>query len=260
MASAHGTAPDLTRSRPGGRDREQRARDWAEIQERTLLPLYQAVHERVGLGSASSLLDLGCRSGLALLLAAARGAQVAGVEPDAPLRELARARRLPVVADSSATRTAHGVVTVFEPLRLGEQVHRTLREAARLTLPGGVVVLAGPGPADLDECAAVLEVARRHGGPDRAPEPLAAADLGGPAAAAGLRAVGRGRVGCPFGYADLDSAVRGLLATGWFDRAIAGSGDVLVAKELAEALHPFTRTDGTVRLATEFHYLLAVRA
>jgi SAM-dependent methyltransferase len=258
MVSAHGTAPDLTRSRTVAQERERRARDWAEIQERTLVPLYQAVHERVGLGPASSLLDLGCRSGLALLLAQARGAQVAGVEPDGPLRELARARRLPVVADSHATRTAHGVVTVFEPLRLGEHLDRTLREAARLTLPGGLVVLAGPGPAEPGDCAAVLEVARRPGGPGRAPEPLRAAELAERAAAAGLHEVARGRVGCPFGYADLDSAVRGLLATGWYDRAIGCSGEVLVAKELAEALHPFSRADGTVRLAAEFHYLLAV--
>ncbi|PYC79178.1 SAM-dependent methyltransferase [Streptomyces tateyamensis] len=248
----------MIRSRSIDQAREQRARDWAEIQERTLLPLYQAVHERVGLGGASSLLDLGCRSGLALLLAQARGAQVAGVEPDGPLRERARARRLPVVADSHATRTAHQVVTVLEPLRLGEQVHRTLREAARLTLPGGVVVLAGPGPAAQDDFAAVLEVAHRRSGRGRTPEPLRAAELGESAAAAGLRTVGRGRVACPFGYADLDSALRGLLATGWYDRAIGCSGEALVAKELAEALHPFGRADGTVRLHAEFHYLLAV--
>jgi SAM-dependent methyltransferase len=255
MASAHGTAPDLTRPRPGSR-----ARDWAEIQERTLVPLYEAVHERLAVGPASSLLGLGCRSGLALLLAAARGAQVAGVEPDEQLRELARARRLPVAARIPATPTAHRVVTVFEPLRLGADPRDTLRAAARLVLPGGVVVLAGPGPAEGGELAAVLEVARRRSGPGGSAEPLPAAELAGPAAGAGLRPVGRGRVDCPFGYADLDSAVRGLLATGWFDPAVAYAGELPVAKEVAEALHPFTRTDGTVRLAAEFHYLLAARA
>ncbi|WP_063774801.1 class I SAM-dependent methyltransferase [Kitasatospora azatica] len=257
MASAHGTAPDLTRPRPGSR-----ARDWAEIQERTLVPLYEAVHERLAVGPATSLLGLGCRSGLALLLAAARGAEVAGLEPDPQLRELARARRLTVAA-GSLPRTAHSVVTVFEPLRLGADPHRTIREAARLTLPGGVVVLAAPGPAAACESTAVLEVARRCAGPRPAPAPLAGAgelgSLGELAAGVGLRLVGHGQAACPFGYADLDSAVRGLLATGWFDAAVAYAGEVPVAKELVEALHPFTREDGTVRMATEFQYLLAAR-
>ena len=44
-------------------------------------PLYEAVYERLEVGPATSVLGLGCRSGLALLLAAARGAEVAGLEP-----------------------------------------------------------------------------------------------------------------------------------------------------------------------------------
>ncbi|KIX78478.1 methyltransferase type 11, partial [Streptomyces sp. MBRL 10] len=50
------------------------ARDWAEIQERMLVPLYEAVYERLEVGPGDRLLDLGCGAGLALLLAAARGA------------------------------------------------------------------------------------------------------------------------------------------------------------------------------------------
>ncbi|MFF7638161.1 class I SAM-dependent methyltransferase [Kitasatospora sp. NPDC008050] len=257
MASAHGTAPAPTRPRPASR-----ARDWAEIQERTLVPLYEAVHERAAVGPGTSLLGLGCRSGLALLLAAGRGAQVAGLEPDPELRELARARRLAVAAGSLGTRAAHRVVTVFEPLRMAEEPHRVVREAARLVLPGGLVALAGFGPARDCQSAAVLEVARRRSGPRRAPDPLrlgGAGELAALAAGAGLRVVDSGRVSCPFGYPDLDSAVRGLLATGWFDAAIAYAGEAPVAKEVAEALHPFTRADDTVRMANVFRYMLAER-
>lgn len=72
-----------------------RARDWAEIQERMLVPLYEAVYERLEVGEAAGtrLLGLGCGSGLALLMAASRGAAVTGVEAAAPERlALARER------------------------------------------------------------------------------------------------------------------------------------------------------------------------
>ncbi|MFD0530020.1 hypothetical protein ACFQ1I_29875 [Kitasatospora arboriphila] len=104
MASAQVTG--TTAQRPhagGGAGSHGRARDWAEIQERMLVPLYQAVYRRLEVGPATSLLGLGCRSGLALLLAAERGAQVAGLEAEAELRELAEGRRLRVAGAAAST-------------------------------------------------------------------------------------------------------------------------------------------------------------
>ncbi|NDZ81678.1 methyltransferase domain-containing protein, partial [Streptomyces sp. SID10853] len=72
-----------------------RARDWAEIQERMLVPLYDAVYKRLDAGSATRLLGIGCGSGLALLMAAARGASVTGVDTHAERIALARERLLP---------------------------------------------------------------------------------------------------------------------------------------------------------------------
>lgn len=76
-------------------DPGNRARDWAEIQERMLAPLYEAVYERLEVGSGTRLLSLGCGSGLALLIAAARGARVTGVDTDLERLALARTRLLP---------------------------------------------------------------------------------------------------------------------------------------------------------------------
>lgn len=63
-----------------------RARDWAEIQERMLVPLHEAVYERLEVGTGTRLLGLGCGSGLALLMAASRGAAVTGVDSRSPER------------------------------------------------------------------------------------------------------------------------------------------------------------------------------
>ena len=85
-------------------------------------------------------------------------------------------------------------------------------------------------------------------------------DLEEVAQRAGLRPDGSGRVACPFGYADVDSAVRGLLSTGLFDAAITATDQAQVDKELTEALHPHQRRDGTVWMPNVFRYLIALTA
>ena len=261
------TTPGRTRAR-------QRARDWAEIQERMLVPLYDAVYQRMEVGPASSVLGLGCRSGLALLLAAARGAEVVGLEPEAELRSLAQDRSLRVLgdvyrelapADSAAARLpGHSQVTAFEHLSCIADPQALVRDAARLTVPGGWVALATWGPPERCQSAGVLRVAQRLADPLRRVR-YAPFTLSAPGAVerlvtgAGLRLSGGGRVCCPFAYPDLDSAVRGLLSTGMFDPAVDYSGQRQAAKEITEALHPFLRQDGSVRMENVFRYTLAER-
>lgn len=264
---ANGPVPERTRAR-------QRARDWAEIQERMLVPLYEAVYERLEVGPATSVLGLGCRSGLALLLAAGRGAEVVGLEPEAELRSLAQDRSLRVMSDvyrelapdggAGAQPPAHSLVTAFEHLSCTADPLALVRDAARLTLPGGHVALATWGPPERCESAAVLRVARRLADPlRRAPyAPFALSEPGAVermVARAGLRLGGGGRVLCPFAYPDLQSAVRGLLSMGVFDAAADYSGLRQVEKEVVEALHPYRRGDGSVRMLNVFRYTLAER-
>ncbi|WP_405990551.1 SAM-dependent methyltransferase [Streptomyces sp. NBC_00986] len=259
-----------------------RARDWSEIQERMLVPLYEAVYERLEVGSGTRLLGLGCGSGLALLMAASRGATVTGVERFSPERlALARERLLPTAWTPRArahTRLVHGsprdaagaetpaytLVTAFEPIGClagdSEGLGDTLAAATPLAARGTPVVLAGWGPPERCATSSVLRVATRLADPLRgtgSPRPVLRDDLEVVAHRADLRPDGSGRVACPFGYADVESAVRGLLSTGLFDAAIVATDQAQVDKELAEALHPYRRQDGTVWMPNVFRYLIA---
>ncbi|MDT0390647.1 methyltransferase domain-containing protein [Streptomyces sp. DSM 41921] len=262
-------------------DLRARARDWSEIQERMLVPLYEAVYERLDVGPATRLLGLGCGSGLALLMAAARGAAVTGVDASPERVALARERLLPG-ASGTGTRTdtrlvdgspgdtaapgapAYTLVTAFEPIGClagdSEGLGGLLAEATPLAERGAAVVLAGWGPPERCATASVLRVATklaeplRHSGSWR---PALRDDLEEVAQRAGLRPDGSGRVACPFGYADVDSAVRGLKSTGLFDAAMRATDQVQVDKELTEALHPHQRRDGTVWMPNVFRYLIA---
>ncbi|MFD7388845.1 SAM-dependent methyltransferase [Streptomyces sp. NPDC059852] len=258
-----------------------RARDWSEIQERMLVPLYEAVYERLEVGPGSRLLGLGCGSGLALLMAASRGAAVTGVEASAPERlALARQRLLPAggdararsgmrlvdtLADAREARSpAFTVVTAFEPIGClagdAEGLAGLLASATPLAGRGAPVVLAGWGPPERCATSSVLRVATKLADPLRGAGSWRQAlrdDLEEVAQRAGLRIDGSGRVACPFGYADVDSAVRGLKSTGLFDAAITATDQAQVDKELAEALHPHQRRDGTVWMPNVFRYLIA---
>lgn len=259
-------------------DLRARARDWAEIQERMLVPLYEAVHERLEVGRGTRVLALGCGSGLALLMAASRGAAVTGVDPRSPERlTLARQRLQPEawgtharadtrvldgpvedLTETTGTGTpAYTLVTAFEPIGClagdSAALAGQLTAAAPLAERGAPVVLAGWGPPERCATTSVVRAVIRPADP-----PAALRDgLEEVALGAGLRPDGSGRVACPFGYAGLDSAVRGMLSTGLFDAAIAASDENQVGKELTEALHAHQRPDGTVWMPNVFRYLIA---
>ncbi|MEV1083697.1 SAM-dependent methyltransferase [Streptomyces sp. NPDC050211] len=259
-----------------------RARDWSEIQERMLVPLFEAVYERLEVGVGTRLLGLGCGSGLALLMAASRGAAVTGVEPSSPQRlALARERLRPEawgtrtradtrLVDGSprdaadAETPAYSLVTAFEPIGClagdSEGLGELLEAAAPLAERGAPVVLAGWGPPERCTTSSVLRVAAKLADPLRSAgswRPALRDDLEEVAQRAGLKPDGSGRVACPFGYADMDSALRGLLSTGLFDAAITATDQAQVDKELTEALHPYLRRDGTVWMPNVFRYLIA---
>ncbi|MGW1541022.1 SAM-dependent methyltransferase [Streptomyces sp. NPDC002309] len=273
-----------------------RARDWSEIQERMLVPLYEAVYERLDVGPGTRLLGLGCGTGLALLMAASRGAAVTGVESSSPERLALARERLQGAAETPRTnaRTAgarlveglpdgglppdgagpgepagsrapeYTLVTSFEPIGClagdAEGLGDLLAAAAPLAGRGAPVVLAGWGPPERCATSSVLRVAAKLADPLRGGgswRPALRDNLEEVALGAGLRPDGSGRVACPFGYADVDSAARGLLSTGLFDAAIAATDQERVDKELAEALHQHRRPDGTVWMPNVFRYLIA---
>ncbi|MEU8628374.1 SAM-dependent methyltransferase [Streptomyces sp. NPDC048669] len=263
-------------------DTGSRARDWAEIQERMLAPLYEAVYRRLEVGAATRMLSLSCGSGLAVLIAAGRGARVTGVDADTERLALARTRLLsdpggdagapaagPRLLDgvpaAAAGHEPYDLITAFTPIGCtaddAEELVGTLGSAVPLAERGSTVVLTGWGPPERCAAAAVLRVAARLAEGTRSAgaggRPGAQRDdLEDVAFRAGLKPDGSGRVACPFGYADMESAVRGLLSTRLFDAAVRATDRSQVEKEVAQALHPHRHRDGTVWMPNVFRYLV----
>ena len=245
-----------------------RANDWADIQEGTVRPVYDAVLERTGVTSGARYLDVGCGAGMAAQMAAARGAQVSGIDAADALLDIAR-RRTPEgdfrngdLEELPFDAQAFDVVTGFNSFQYAGNPTAALGEARRVTKPGGAIVVMTWGNPDGMEAASLVAALRllMPPPPPGAPGPFALSDeqaLRTFAVNAGLTPVEVFDVESPFIYADEATAVRGLNAAGVAVRAMENSSEEAVTEAHARAIAPFRRPDGGYRIKATFRCLLA---
>jgi len=121
-------------------------RAWADLAEAHNVALFAAVLDAAGVGAGTRVLDIGCGSGLALVLAAQRGAVPAGIDISPGLLGIAR-ERLPK-ADlrygdmESLPFAAHAFDAVIgvSAFQFAGDPLRALGEAAWVLRPGGRLV------------------------------------------------------------------------------------------------------------------------
>ena len=143
-----------------------RARDWANIQEGTVKAVYQAVLERTRVGPHTRYLDIGCGAGGAVQLAAARGAQVSGIDASENLLAIAR-ERTPSgdfhVGDLELLPfddTVFDVATGFNSFQYAANPRVALGEARRVTKARGIIVIMTWGVPEGMQAAALVGALR----------------------------------------------------------------------------------------------------
>ncbi len=256
-----------TSSKPNGRLWGASASDWAEIQEKACLPVYLAVFERVGLRAPDRYLDAGCGAGLAAQHAAARGAEVSGLDAAENLLSIARARvptgdfrigdleALPYPDDS------FDLVTGFNAFQYAADQTAALLEARRVAKKRGrVVVVTWGNPEGMEAASLVLALKPLlPQPPPGAPGPFALSNetsLRAFASAASLEPEEIMDVDSPWKYADLSTALRGLRSSGVAARAIEHSSAEAVDEAHADALRRFRQTDGSYLINASFRCLI----
>ena len=124
-----------------------RARDWADVQEGTARPAFEAVLERAAVGGGMEYLDAGCGSGMAASIAMQRGARVAGADAAEGLLTIARERvpdgdfRIADLETLPFGDDRFDVVTFFNSVQYAGNPTQALREARRVARPGGTVAV-----------------------------------------------------------------------------------------------------------------------
>jgi SAM-dependent methyltransferase len=247
-------------------------RAWAELAEAHNRPLFEAVLHAACAGPGTRLLDVGCGSGLTLVLAKERGAIPAGLDVSPGLLQIAR-DRLPeadlregdmeYLPFGDATFDAVAGVNAFQ---FAGNPQNALREAARVTRPGGRVVASLFAAPERSQGTVVHEAMNVLIPPDQAadhaPYSLSApGHLEAALADAGLHKTGHGEVVCHWRYKTMDDAVKALLCSAGGARAIEAAGQDAVRDVLQRALAKFQDSwTGVVTLANTFRWVAARRA
>lgn len=244
--------------------------DWAEIQQPTMRPAFDAVLHELRPWHAKTLLDIGCGAGAFTALAAGLGARTSGLDPARPLVEIARTRHPAgtfLIGDMQHLPfpdRAFDRVTAFNTLHFADDATTAVNEALRVTRAGGTLTVAAWGPAA--ECDAVTYLldlgALMPHTPTNPSTSLNPADL------STLRILlDRNEVTltpwrvvpCPWHYPDLRTALRGLLSTGPAAQAITHSGRTKVTDTITNTLTSYRNDDGSYTLNNTCHYLTATK-
>jgi SAM-dependent methyltransferase len=244
------------------------ARDWAEVQEGQFAAVFHAVLAHAQAGPGTRHLDAGCGAGMAAALSAAPGAAVSGLGASHAMVQIARERTpagdfrqgdlgaLPFDDDS------FDLVTGFDAFQHAADATQALREAARVTRPGGsVVIVTWCEPVGMEAAGHVAALA-----PLPPPPPPGA---GGPfalseesrlrafAEAADLTPAEVVDVDTPWHYPDLARALRGMASSGVAVKAAEPSGDEALAAAMTASLTPFQRPDGSIGFGVRARNLVA---
>jgi SAM-dependent methyltransferase len=242
---------------------------WALFAEPHTQPLFEALLDVTSAGPGTRMLDVGCGSGLMMVLAASRGAAVTGVDVAPGLLTVASDRLLEAglwLADMESLPfpdESFDVIVGANAFQFAGDPLRALREAARVGRPGGAVAVAAFAEPERSESTAVHLAMSALSPPQRqtAHAPYSLSDPGNlesGLAAAGLRLAVAGEVECVWRYDTLADAQRGLLSSAGGTRAAQDSGREAVRAAIESAVAPFTEpATGIISMRNVFRWACA---
>jgi len=244
-----------------GPEWSERAPGWAEQWGRFAEPARAVLAEVTGIGPGMRVLDIGCGSGEMCALAAARGAEVAGIDAAEGMIEIAR-RRLPgadlrvgPMEQLPWEDDRFDVATAVNALQFAADFVDALAEAARVVRPGGSVAVCNWGRMQDRELFVVMRALRD--GPS-----AAGSEIGEPgglealARRAGLEPAQAGDVEVPYAPPDQETLEQAFLNDAAFG-ALQRIGEAETRRLIVETAAPFRRRDGSYRFENRFRYLIA---
>lgn len=227
-------------------------------------PLHAAVLEATAVGPGTTVLDLGCGTGLFARAATDRGARVTGIDLD-PTAVAAATAEVPEGAFSvgDAREPPSGPFDVVAAVQLLMHVADPVAVLAAAARTGAVVVATVWGRED--ECdvrvfgealAPWLGPRGPQEGPPPVTDPSRLREVAGLAGLAGERIA---EVFCPFDYADEDELLCSVFESGLGRTVGRRAGPAALREAVLERLAPYRTAAGGYRLQNVFRVLVARR-
>jgi|SRR5579872_2555466 len=241
------------------------AQDWLDIQERKSPALWNAVLDAAKVAQSTRVLDAGCGTGGASLLARDRGAIVSGCDASEGMLVIARRRlpdsnfRLAELESLPYPDAAFDAVLAINSLQFTHDPAQAARELARVTAPGGRIAVV---VWSLDHCEqkaifdAILALFEK---PPKGRGVFALSAPGDVEALFPNLQVTVQEIDCAFEYPDLETAQRGQMAAGPSQRVMEIFGRDKVETAVRNSLQPFVQPSGVVRMQNRFRCVLVTR-
>lgn len=246
----------------------QRVDDWANIQEETGLAGYAFALDHLPDLRGLKLLDVGCGTGYFAKMAVAEGAFVSGMDATPGFIAAAQARvasgdfRVGEMEELPYANQAFEIVTGFNSFQYAADVKHALEEARRVLADGGRLVAMIWGNREDCEAATYLKAVASllPPPPPGAPGPFAlteGARLEGLLKEIGFTRIDSTDVPTVWDYADVPTAMKGLLSVGPAARAIDQNGYEKVYETVLAALQPYVQSNGHVIYHNKFRVVIA---
>lgn len=242
--------------------------DWCEIQEPTMLPLYNTILKRMNIENGIELLDAGCGAGLFCELADARGVHVTGIDAAENLLRVAK-QRVPTatfvhgdVEEMPFEENCFDIVTSFNCFQYIENPVLAFLEVRRVAKADAKIAVTIWGKQEDCDAAFYLRALGLLLPPPPPGSPGAFAlsqdhVLERLATSAGLITGEVEEADCAWHYDDEEKAMKGLLSAGPAISAIQHSGYDAVYASVLNSIKQFKQKDGSYLLHNKFRYIIA---
>jgi SAM-dependent methyltransferase len=229
--------------------------------------MFEAVLQQTSVGAGTAVLDIGCGTGLFLLMAAQRGARISGLDASEPFLAIARERspegdlRTGEMEELPYPDQSFDLVTGFNSFQFAASPVRALQEARRVLKPGAPLVISVLGNPKETESAAYFRAVGAFipPPPPGTPGPFALSMDGALEALVTQAGMTPGKVeivDCPWQYPDEDTLLCALLATAPSLMAMKNAGEASVRDAILTALAPFKTHTGGYRIGNNGRYMV----
>lgn len=243
----------------------QDALSWMLFQEDQQNDTWRFAFDEIKLRETDTILDAGCGSGGALLLASERTRKLFGIDASHKLVDLARSRDIPSaeftqgeLEDLPYSNDQFDVILASNSLQFVESKPNALQEMKRVASPEGIVIIIVWG--DPEECEqrsmfeAIIETLpeskRPQGGGPFALSSYAIMDA--LLDDQGMSIAKEHDAPCEFKYPDIETALKGHMSAGPSQGAIAVSGKEAVEDAIMRSLRTFKKDDGSISIKNTF--------
>lgn len=243
------------------------AQDWTELFEPMSKPIWLAMLDSAEVSQSTRFLDLGCGGGGASVLAAKRGAQVAGLDAAEALITIARGRvsggdfRVGDLEELPHDDISFDVTFASMSIMFATNPAAVLGEMDRVTVSGGYITVGIWGkPEDCEYRHILKAVADTLPSPPSGSGPFALSETGtleGMMEAVGLKILESGEVDAPFQFTDFEMMWRMVSSAGPLQSAQKVVSEEELKAAIIRAAEPFQMDTGEILLSNRFRYVTA---